>query len=68
MNALIKWSSLQKNVKIFTPKRFYEIGPFNGYLVDSSKLPYSPTVVSYSCKLFVTLAAVTPAASFISYL
>ncbi len=27
MNALIKWSSLQKSVIKFTPKKFYEINP-----------------------------------------
>ncbi len=27
MNALIKWSSLQKSVIKFTPKKFYEIDP-----------------------------------------
>jgi len=25
MNAVIKWSSLQKSVNIFMPKKFYEI-------------------------------------------
>ncbi len=28
MNAFIKWSSLEKGVSKFTPKKFYEIDPW----------------------------------------
>ncbi len=37
VNALIKWSSLQKSVTEFTPKKFYEINPCSWVCIHNNQ-------------------------------
>jgi hypothetical protein len=58
MNAVIKWSSLQKSVSIFTPKKFYEINPrsrsqtfFGGIYSLFFKVDYFTNIIFSLCAL-----------------